>query len=91
MRNAVSRIAFALTILALGPVLSSCTSTSAAPGDGASGQPGTASEQNSGNLLYRPVNGGWSGHWTPDRRHAEEHLRDHNARNNLTGGVVEYR
>ena len=90
MKNAVSRITFALTTLALGSLLSSCATTPAATGEEQRSETAIASEQDGENLRYRPVNGNWTGHWTPERSHAEDHLRAHNARNGVAGGVVEY-
>ena len=82
MKHVFSNLAFALGILVTSALVSSCASGSLeanAPG----------SEENP--RLYRPVNGTWAGHWTPDRAHAEDHLRTHNAHNSVSGGVVEYK
>ena len=73
---------FALAILVTSLLSASCSNGFLAPGT-----PGNQEDDR----LYRPVNGTWVGHWSSDRRHAEDHLRAHNEKNGLSGGVVEYK
>ncbi|MBM51326.1 MAG: hypothetical protein CMP27_15990 [Roseibacillus sp.] len=47
--------------------------------------------ENEETMLYRAVQEPWFSHWTPDRKHAEDHLRAHNEEHGLNGGIVEYR
>ena len=81
MKNVFPKLSFALSILALGTFVSSCTG-------GPLGIPATPSND-VGSKLYRPNNGAWYGHWTPDRAHAEDHLRAYNANTGSNGGVIE--
>ena len=91
MKNVFSKVTFALSILALGTFVSSCTCgpfgtpTPSYDKGGKSGGYGYSK----GTQLYRPNNGSWYGHWTPDRAHAEDHLRAYNAQTGSTGGVIE--
>lgn len=73
---------FALAILATSVLSTSCSNGFLASGP---------QENEEDDRLYRPVNGTWAGHWSPDRKHAEDHLRAHNEKNGLSGGVVEYK
>lgn len=92
MKNVFPKLSFALSILALGTFVSSCTC-------GPFGIPATPSYDKGskvdgygyakGSKLYRPNNGAWYGHWTPDRAHAEDHLRAYNANTGSNGGVIE--
>lgn len=89
MKNVFSKITFALSILALGAFVSSCTCGpfgAATPSYDKGGKGGGYAK---GSQLYRPVNGSWSGHWTPDRAHAEDHLRAYNAQSGSNGGAIE--
>jgi len=82
VKHVFSNLAFTLATLVTGALVSSCASESLeanAPGP------------EEGPRLYRPVNGSWAGHWTPDRRHAEDHLRTHNAHSGVNDGVIEYK
>ena len=67
------------SVIVLGTAFIAACSGDSVPGDSEEGR------------LYRPVQGLWSSHWTPDRKHAEDHLRAHNEEHDLNGGVVEYR
>ncbi len=90
VKTAAPRISLCLITLALGPIFSSCASNEVAANENAASPPAGVSEPAGENLLYRPVNGSWTGHWTPDRSHAEDHLRAHNAGEGVSGGVIEY-
>lgn len=88
MKKVISKITFALSILALGTFVSSCTCGpfgSPTPSYDKGGKGGYAK----GVMQYRPNNGSWYGHWTPDRAHAEDHLRAYNQETGSTGGVIE--
>lgn len=92
MKKVISKLTFALSILALGTFVSSCTcgpfgtpSTPSYDKGGKSGGYGYAK----GAMLYRPNNGSWYGHWSEDRAHAEDHLRAYNAQTGSIGGVIE--
>ena len=86
MKNVFSKITFALSILALGTFVSSCT---CGPFGAPSPSYDKAHGYAKGAQLYRPVNGNWTGHWTPDRAHAEDHLRHYNQQNGASGGHIE--
>lgn len=82
MKRVISNLSFALAILMTGALMSSCAIGS---------RKAAAASSQEDSRLYRPVNGAWSGHWGPNRKHAEDHLRDYNKQNGVSGGVVEYR
>ena len=82
MKQIAAQLLIALAILVTSALTASCSN-----GFLASGTP----EGQEDGRLYRPVNDLWAGHWSPDRRHAEDHLRAHNEKNGLSGGVVEYK
>ncbi len=81
MKHVISNLSLALVSLMTCSLISSCAIGS---------QKTDAASSGERSRLYRPVNGAWSGHWDPDRKHAEDHLRAHNKQNGVSGGVVEY-
>ncbi len=86
-----TKLSLILSALALGFLVTSCTCGpfgSPAPGYGKGSKSGGFGYAK-GTKLYRPVNGSWQGHWTPDRAHAEDHLRAYNQQTRSSGGQIE--
>lgn len=89
MKKVFSKLSIALSLLAVGSFLSSCAcpfnNTPVTPTTDKGGKSGGYAK---GTTLYWPSNGGWTGHQTPDRAHAEDHLRAYNAQNGTSGGQI---
>jgi hypothetical protein len=90
VKKVISKLTFTLSFLALGTFVSSCTcgpfGTPSAPSYDKGEQSGGYAKDD---MLYRPNNGSWYGHWSEDRAHAEDHLRAYNAQTGSSGGVIE--